>query len=276
MKKYIDLHMHTDFSDGSKSPSELLAIVRSKKISAFAVTDHDTFEGYFALKELLQEGDPELIPGVELSVSLDDGDMHILAYLFDPQSKVLQEAMRTFQENRIGRGKKMVEKLNEMGIKITYKEVVAAANGSVVGRPHIAQVIFESNQIDYYEEAFHKYIGDKAPAFVAKENFTVKEAIDLIQSAGGVAVLAHPGINNKEEHLDMLVDCGLDGIEAYHSSHKQSDRDRYLHLAERHRLIVTGGSDYHGRDGRHGSVGSERVPYRLLEELKEKAKKNRG
>ena len=168
----------------------------------------------------------------------------------------------------------MVAKLNELGMDISYDDVVKTTQGSVVGRPHIAQALFEAKQVSFYEEAFHKYISDSGPAFVAKENFTPKDAIDLVHTAGGVVVLAHPGIQNKEKYLEELVALGLDGIEVYHSSHKMSDVDRYKHLAERYRLLVTGGSDFHGLKNRHGTVGSQKVPYKYFEILLEKAIKN--
>lgn len=266
--------MHTNCSDGAKTPSELLAIVRSKKISVFSVTDHDTIEGYCEINEVMTPDDPILISGVELSVSLEDGDMHLLAYLFDPECSEFNTALRDFQVTRRERGKKMVEKLNGLGLSLTYADVEQITNGSVVGRPHVAQALFETKQISCYEEAFHKYISDSGPAFVAKENFTPKDAIDLVHNAGGVVVLAHPGINNKEKYLEELVSLGLDGIEAYHPSHKMSDVDRYKHLAERYRLFITGGSDYHGLDGRHGFVGSQRVPYKYYEILLERTLKN--
>lgn len=276
MREYIDLHMHTNYSDGARTPSELLDIVRSTNIIAFSVTDHDTLEGYFAIRELLQDDDPELITGVELSASMEDGDMHILAYLFDPDSPDMKNALAEFQKNRETRGIRMVEKLNEMGIDISYDQVLATTDGSVVGRPHIAQTMYDQKQINDYELAFQKYIGDKCPAYVPKNNFTPQEAIDLIHKAGGIAVLAHPGINQKEKYLEMLVELGLDGIEAYHSNHKMSDVDRYKHLAERYRLLVTGGSDYHGREGRMDKVGSQKVPYRYFEVLKSYKEKKRG
>ena len=146
MKQYIDLHMHTVCSDGAKTPSELLDIVRSKKISAFSVTDHDTIEGYLKIKELLTEDDPILISGVELSVSLEDGDIHLLAYLFDSENSELQTVLNDFQITRRERGKKMVKKLNELGLDISYSDVEKVSSGSVVGRPHIAQVLYRSEE----------------------------------------------------------------------------------------------------------------------------------
>jgi len=273
VKQYIDLHMHTLFSDGMKTPEELLDLVRSKKLKAFSVTDHDSLTGFLKVKELLSDDDPELVSGVELSVSIDNSDMHILAYFVDYENENFNEALLEFQKRRNMRSRLMVQKLNELGVNINFEDVEKLAHGDVIGRPHVAKAIFENRNVDYYEEAFQKYIGDNKPAYIPKENFTLKQAIDLIHQADGLAVLAHPGINNKEEYLDVLVGLGLDGLEAYHPCHKQSDVDRYIHMAEKHRLVVTGGSDYHGIEGRYGKIGSQNVPYSCLERIKEKIKK---
>lgn len=273
MSKYVDLHMHTYFSDGTKSPEKLMAIVRDSNIAAFSVTDHDTLEGYKNVKDLIVDNDPELISGVELSISLEDGDLHILAYCFDDNSLILNEALLEFQINSEERGKKIVEKLNSMNINLDYQLVKKESQGSAIGRPHVAKALLSAKLTDYYEQAFEKYIGDNGPAYVSKENFTPKQAIDLIHEAKGLAVLAHPGINNKEKYLEKLVELGLDGIEVYHSSHNQSDIDRYKHLADRYRLIKTGGSDYHGYENKYGTVGSQKVPYEYFEILKQKADK---
>lgn len=266
--------MHTYFSDGTKSPEELMAIVRDSNIAAFSVTDHDTLDGYKNIKKLIVDNDPELIPGVELSISLDDGDMHILAYCFDDDSPLLNDALLGFQKNREERGKKMVNKLNSMNIDLDFQLVEKESHGSAIGRPHVAKALLKAKLTDYYEQAFERYIGDNGPAYVPKKNFTPKQAIDLIHNANGLAVLAHPGITNKERYLEMLIEFGLDGIEVYHSSHKQSDIDRYKHLAERYRLIKTGGSDFHGHEDRYGTVGSQKVPYEYFEILKQKADNN--
>lgn len=276
MRRYIDLHMHTNISDGTKTPSELLNIVRKSNIEVFSVTDHDTIDGYFEVKRLLTGEDPILISGLEISTYYEGQDMHILAYLFDPDHKPLQTALKEFQEHRNSRGKKIVDKLNEMGVGITFDDVMREANDSVVGRPHIAEAMMKGGHVSYFEEAFEKYIGNKAPAYVKKKNFTPEEAIALIHQAGGIAVLAHPMIDNNDRHIEQLLGVGLDGIEVYHSSHKQPQVDRLLHLAERFRIVATGGSDYHGRTDSHGYVGSQKVPYRLYEKLVETKEKRRG
>ena len=163
----------------------------------------------------------------------------------------------------------MVEKLNELGVDITFDDVLKQSHGTVVGRPHVAKAIFQRGATNTYEEAFVKYIGNNGPAYVPKVHFTPQRAVELIHQADGLAVLAHPGIGDKDKYLDMLIGFGLDGVEAYHPSHQQSQVDRYRHLADRHRLLVTGGSDFHGLNARYDAVGSQRVPYECLEKLKE-------
>lgn len=268
MAPNVDLHLHTCFSDGTSRPGELLELVRKAGLSAFSVTDHDTLEGYHALGPLLTPADAELVIGVEMSVSVDNRDMHLLAYLFDPEDQRLNEALNSFQQRRIERGKIMVTKLNDMGINITFEDVQRVAGGAVVGRPHVARAMHEKNAVKYYEEAFQKYIGSDGPAYVPKANFTPQEAIELTHEAGGLAVLAHPGIDDKAQHLDMLLGLGLDGIEVYHPAHTQADIDRFKHLAERYRLVITGGSDYHGSESRYSMVGSQKVPRSCLENMK--------
>ena len=273
MRQYVDLHLHTCLSDGLSTPLELLEIVRSKNISAFSVTDHDSLDGFRAVRELVTEGDPELITGLELSVSHENGDVHLLAYLFDSNDATLNKAVVDFQITRNRRGRMMVDKLNSLGVEISFEDVETMANGGAIGRPHVAEALQRNGAISNYEVAFAKYIGKDGPAYVPKANFTPEEAIRLVHGAGGLVILAHPGIDNAHEHLELLVELGLDGIEIYHPSHKQSQTDRFREMARRFDLVVSGGSDFHGRDGRAGMVGSQKVPYSCLEQLKERSMK---
>jgi len=273
MRRYVDLHMHTRLSDGLSTPRELLELVRSKNIDAFAVTDHDSLDGFRAVRELLKENDPELIPGLELSVSQGAGDVHLLAYLVDPDDEQLNRAIDAFQKRRTERGRLMVDRLKSMGINISYEDVEREAGHGAVGRPHVAEAMYRNGSIATYEAAFAKYIGNDGPAFVPKVNFAPQEAIELVHSAGGLVVLAHPGIENAHEKIEALVEMGLDGIEIYHPSHKQSQTDRFRQLATDRGLLVTGGSDFHGRNDRTTMIGSQKVPYKCLEQLKEKAKR---
>ena len=226
MDNRIDLHIHTFFSDGLLSPEELLEAVRQKNLAAFAITDHDTLKGFQAVRELLAENDPKLVPGVELSVSYNRDDLHVLAYCFDPDHEGFNKALIDFQKNRNQRARRMVEKLNDMGVQITFEQVEEGAAGTVIGRPHVAEAMARTGAVPTYETAFARYIGDGKPAYVPKSNFSPPEAINLIHEAGGVAILAHPMIENRVRHLEMLVGLGLDGIEVYHSFHSRADVDR--------------------------------------------------
>lgn len=273
---YIDLHMHTNSSDGTCSAEELLELVRASKITAFAVTDHDTLDGYRAVKALLQPGDPELITGVELSALLGEDDLHILAYLFDPENAALSSALARFRNMRHERGKQIVAKLRALGVELEFDSVAETAGESVIGRPHVAETLHRLNKVSNYQDAFDRYIGRSGPAYVPKAMLTPTQAIELVHQAGGVAVLAHPFIDDMAKHIETLVALGLDGIEVRHANHAPDQIARLERLALRHGLLVSGGSDFHGREGRHGMIGSQRVPSEYLDSLKQRALVNRG
>jgi predicted metal-dependent phosphoesterase TrpH len=276
MDQFVDLHLHTDNSDGTCSVVELLDLVRASRVSAFAITDHDTLGGYFAMRDLLQPGDPELITGAELSVAVNDDDIHLLAYLFDPEYRELTDSLAEFQKKRAERGRQIVAKLHGLGIDIPFEEVERAAGGSVIGRPHIADTMVTLKKVHSYQDAFDRYISKSSPAYVPKSLLSPEEAINLVHKAGGVTVLAHPFIDDMTRHLDMLLHLGLDGIEVYHSSHTSHEVDRLKRIAKRHDLAPSGGSDFHGREGRFGMVGSQAVPAECLTILKQRADRVRG
>ncbi|MGH8015888.1 MAG: PHP domain-containing protein, partial [Candidatus Zixiibacteriota bacterium] len=210
MSQFVDLHMHTNCSDGLFSPADILDKVRSANLAAFAITDHDTLDGYKTVEELLTETDPKLISGVELSSTYRESELHILAYGIEANYIHLQNALQKFQDSRERRGRKMVEKLNQLGVKISYEDVQHKAGVGVIGRPHVAEAIFDSGAVNRYNEAFEKYIGLGRPAYVAKTTFAPDEALKLIHDAGGAAVLAHPGVGGAHQHIEMLVGMGLD------------------------------------------------------------------
>jgi predicted metal-dependent phosphoesterase TrpH len=275
MDQFIDLHLHTNHSDGTCSTGELLDLVRESRISAFAITDHDTLGGYFETRNLLKPGDPELVSGVELSIAINDDDIHLLAYLFDPNNATFTGALADFQKKRVERGRQIVAKLHGLGIDIPFEEVERTAGGSAIGRPHIADTMVTLKKVHSYQDAFDRYISKSSPAYVPKAVLSPDEAIRLVHQAGGVTVLAHPFIDDMARHLDMLLHFGLDGIEVYHSSHSSHDVDRLKRIAKRHDLAPTGGSDFHGREGRFGMVGSQAVPAECLSILKQRAQRVR-
>jgi predicted metal-dependent phosphoesterase TrpH len=186
------------------------------------------------------------------------------------------EALDDFQKKRNKRGRKMVQRLNDVGIMITYDDVLQAAGSGTIGRPHVAEAMYRCKTVTSYEDAFRRYIGDSQPAFVPKHNFSPTEAINLIHAVGGVAVLAHPMVAGAVDAVEELVGLGLDGVEALHPDHKQYQAANLKATAARFRMIWTGGSDFHGRGGRCGSIGSEAVPIDCLYELKTRSSQKRG
>jgi predicted metal-dependent phosphoesterase TrpH len=275
---YIDLHLHTTASDGVMSPSEIVRYAKTKGLQAIAITDHDTSEG---LKEALMEGEKiglEVIPGIEISAEHFPGSMHLLGYFIDNHNPYLCERLEYLQKARAERNPKIVEKLNSLGIEITYEEVVKASGGGQVGRPHFAQVLMDKKYVRGFQEAFDRFLKKGAPAYVDKLRFSVEEALHFINEAKGIAVLAHPntlqaeGYSGLEKLVLRLLEKGLKGIEVYYPEHSPLDVTHYKTLAERYGLLMTGGTDYHGieKNGLNIGVGrgEMKIPYSIVEGLK--------
>ncbi len=270
MKNKIDLHIHTNLSDGLSSPTEVLDMARDKKLSAISICDHDNFAGYFAIMEIRRNNDPEVITGVELSAGKGGEDIHILGYLFDPESEAFVKALEEFRDTRNKRGEKMLKKLKDLGMDIPLDMVKEIAGDSAIGRPTVADAMVRAKAIKSYDEAFSKYIGLDGPAYVPKQNLTPKEAIDLIHDAGGLAFLAHPGVAQAYRYIDEFVGYGMDGVEVHHPYHNSQMRKNLAKMAEEKSLLKCGGSDYHGREKHHGKIGSQPVPGKWLVEIKNK------
>lgn len=275
---YVDLHLHTTASDGVMSPAEIVRYAKAKKLQAIAVTDHDTIEG---LEEALAEGksiDFEVIPGIEISAEFSPGSMHLLGYFLDIHHPLLIERLKYLQDARAARNPKIVEKLNRLGVKVSYEDVVKASGGGQVGRPHFAQVLLDKGYVRSIQEAFERFLRKGAPAYADKFRFRAGEAIHFIREANGVAVIAHPntlGINSNSELETLilqLVKEGLKGIEIYYPEHSPPDIARYKFLAEKYGLVMTGGTDYHGIEGNELDIGvgrgDMRLPYSIVEDLK--------
>ena len=265
-----DLHIHTNFSDGLNSPEEILEIVKEKQLKVFSISDHDNIGGYLYLDKILNEDDPELIPGVELSAGQGAEDIHILGYFFDSSSDELNSALRLFRDKRNQRGVDMLNKLKEQGINIPHELVKEFAGLSAIGRPNVADAMVKVKAVNSFAEAFDKYIGYSCPAYVPKHNITPKEAIELIHRAEGLAILAHPGIAGAGSHIDEFLSYGIDGIEVYHPMHNSRLQKSYKDFAEKKDILITGGSDFHGRQGKHGQIGSMSIPDNTLTLMKER------
>lgn len=256
---FVDLHTHTTYSDGLLTPTALIAYAERISLCAIAITDHDTVDG---VQEAVQAAEAiEVIPGVELSTSEGPTDIHILGYYIDPMHEGLLRKLREFRDGRYLRAQCIVEKLNQLGVPITLEQVLTKADAGCIGRPHIADVLVEDGVVSSLEKAFRHYLGHHAPAYVPKVKISAKDAIHLIRSAGGVAVLAHPGTVRRDELIPSLVAVGLDGIEAIHPNHGEAVVRYYMKLAQKHDLIVTGGTDYHRPRGDRSDLGALHIPY---------------
>jgi len=267
-KDYIDLHLHTSASDGILSPRKVLDNALRSGLRAMAITDHDTVDGFTEITGLIDDSIIETVPGVELSGIYHESDIHILGYYIDYENPEFVKKIRKFKESRYERGENMVAKLNDLGVALSMDTVKGIAGKSPLGRPHVADALLKEEFVQTYDEAFARYLGYHAPAYVPKMVLSVGQAIDLIHLVRGVAILAHPGTLRHDEYLPDLVEMGLDGIEAYHSQHGKSDVIHYKNLARKYGIIYTGGSDCHGPRKGKLLIGSQRVPYSVLEKLK--------
>lgn len=267
-EKFADLHLHTVFSDGTFTPERLLQEALRCGLSAISIVDHDTVDGIKPALEIAKGKDIEVIPGIELTAEYENSEIHILGYLIDYENIALIEKLNSLKKDRVGRIYKMVDKLNEMGLKLSADSVFALAKTGIVGRLHVARAMLKEGLISYTTEAFQKYIGDKCPAYVGGFRFSPHEAIGLIRNVGGLPVLAHPYILNRDDLILKFIDYGILGLEAYYPEHTQGMVNYYLDFAKKHNLLVTGGSDCHGEAKPEIKIGSLKIPYSLVEALK--------
>lgn len=266
--KYADLHLHTVFSDGTYTPQEVVSRSAECGLSAIAVVDHDSVKGIGPSIEIAKTLGIEIIPGIELSAEYQGMEVHILGYLFDYTDGKLNEQLERLNKSRVERIYKITDKLNEIGVRLDPEKVFALATKGTVGRLHLARALVKEGLVNSLQEAFRKYIGDKCPAFVLGFKFSPKEAIQLIRDSGGIPVIAHPYSLNNDELIPEFASYGLMGIEVYYPEHSQAMVNFYLGLVKEHNLLVTGGSDCHGEAKPAVKIGSIRIPYELVENLK--------
>lgn len=288
--KMIDLHVHSTFSDGSNTVEEVFRLAAEAGLSAFAITDHDTMDGFFPLshiadeynKTMPKEKQIEILPGVEISVAYKKGDIHILGLLVNPSDPELNTLLKNAEIERISRNRKMIENLQNIGLPVSYEEIEKSYPDSIITRAHFGKYLLESGIVESYPEAFEKYLGDNTPYYVARKFTSPKDAIEGILKAGGIPVLAHPIIyrlpNEELESLVReLVGYGLRGIETIYSSYSENDEAYIRALAKRFNLLITGGSDFHGAPKPSIKIGVGRgnlkIPYEILEKLRKEQKK---
>lgn len=271
--KFADLHLHTLFSDGTYAPCELIQEAVKQDLSAIAVVDHDTIDGLEPVIEIAKSTTLEILPGIELTAEYKGLEIHILGYLINYKREDLRIKLDFLKKNRIERIYKIVDKLNDIGLGLEAQEVFDIAKQGTPGRLHIARAMVAKGEVNSIQEAFQKYIGDKCPAYVCGFRFSPNEAIKLIKQVGGIPVLAHPYSLNHDELIPQFVDYGLMGLEVYYPEHTPSMINFYLSLAKKFNLLITGGSDCHGNAKPEIKIGSLKVPYELVEALKEAKEK---
>jgi 3',5'-nucleoside bisphosphate phosphatase len=278
MKGLIDLHSHTTHSDGSVSPSELVALASARGAIAIAITDHDTVAGLAEGRVAAERLGIEFIEGIEISADYTPGTMHILGYCIDPANDALADKLDGLRRARNERNPQIAARLQALGYDLSYEEVARLAGNEIVGRPHFARLMVERGYAESMPDAFNRFLAKGAAAYVEKVRPSPVDAISMIHSAGGVAVLAHPyqlrlaSLEAADSLIGELTSLGLDGVEALYSRHSSYEREAYREIAARYGLLVTGGSDYHGTykpdiDLVRGT-GDLEVPYSLLEEVK--------
>ncbi|WP_027340266.1 PHP domain-containing protein [Halonatronum saccharophilum] len=268
-EKYVDLHLHTTASDGSFTPKELVKRAVELGFSAIAITDHDTVGALKEGVELAKENGIEMVPGIELNTDYENTEIHILGYYIDFSDEKLVNKLISLQEARYNRIKNIVQKLNEVGIDIDFDNVANLAQDAALGRPHIAQLMLEKGYVKEWSDAFDKYIGKGCPAYVERKKLTPKEAIQLIKGVGGVPILAHPVLMERDDLLPKLIEWGIEGLEVYHTEHDKGDIKRYLEFVRENKLLMTAGSDCHGpKRKKEILMGKIKGPISILEELK--------
>jgi 3',5'-nucleoside bisphosphate phosphatase len=280
VKGRADLHTHTTASDGTNAPAAVVRLAKEAGLAAVAITDHDTMAG---CAEAIAEGERigiRVIPGIELSTAINGRDIHILGYWCNADDARWQERLKRQQGFRGRRNLMMIEKLQELGIAVTLEEIIQLASRSgkkadsaeQIGRPHLAEALVERGVVTDIREAFDRYLGEQGLAYCNPSRPQPTDAVDWIREAGGVCVIAHPGLYGDVTIVEEIIKHGVHGIEVYHSDHSPEDEQRYTAIAERYGLLATGGSDFHGEKRGvvfHGPIGGRYVDAEVVAKLQE-------
>jgi predicted metal-dependent phosphoesterase TrpH len=261
---FVDLHMHSTASDGSRSPSDVVREAKRVGLSAIALTDHDTLDGLAEAEMTGAELGVRVVRGVELSAVEGNVETHILG-LHLADTLELEAKLVELRGMRRTRAERIVAKLNDLGVRIELRSVLDQAAGGSIGRPHVARAMIAEGWAVDFRDAFERYLGNGKPAYVMKDRLAVRDAIDLIHRTGGLAVLAHPSSGGTRERIETFVREGIDGVEVRHPSHSAEDIARLGALVEHFSLVPSGGSDWHGAAEGPRILGMMRVPRAWLE-----------
>ncbi len=266
----IDLHLHTTASDGVLAPADLVRRAARAALTIISITDHDTVAGLAPAGAAARTEGIELVPGIEITAVADGRDIHMLGYFIDPSATALEAFLVRQRADRLRRVSAIAERLAELGCPIDAAPMLAdAARGQSVGRPRVAEALLRAGHVQSHDEAFARFLGHGRAAFIARTGMSPIEVVALIHDAGGLASLAHPGLSGRDDLIPPLVDAGLDAIEARHAEHDDATEARYREVAQRHRLAVTGGSDFHADDrSPHVPLGVVTLPRDDFERLR--------
>ncbi|MGF9698932.1 MULTISPECIES: PHP domain-containing protein [Paenibacillus] len=277
-----DLHTHSQASDGMQSPAENVKLAKQKGLSALAITDHDTVAGVAEARQTGLEQGIDVVAGVEISTRAGGKDIHVLGYYVNIEDQLFLERLHGLREAREERNHRIIAKLQELGLAISWEEVIEGLGRPLepdesIGRPHMADVLVSKGYAVDMRDAFDRYLAEGKPGFVSVPRVAPEDACQWIREAGGAAVIAHPGLYGNDELVRQIIEKSQpDGIEVFHSDHGPEEERRYAELAREFELIVTGGSDYHGvRQGVvfHGDLGSKTVAVDVLDQLRAAAKR---
>ena len=283
MAEYVDLHSHSTASDGTFAPAAVVRLARDAGLVGLSLTDHDTVAGLAEAAAEAENLGLTFLPGIEISAvaPAPDGTLHILGYGVDPQNPVLQQMTRDLLDARDNRNPRIIARLRELGIDVTWEEALEQAQGGVLGRPHIAALLVKKGVVKTIKDAFNEYLGQGGKAYFDKERLAPRDALTRIRQAGGLPVLAHPvqlrttNDAQLERVLKDLVDLGLAGVEVLHSDHGPDEAAKYDRLADRYNLLKTGGSDFHGTNKKDiylGTAAGRRIPRAWMDELIQRMK----
>lgn len=257
---FVDLHVHSTASDGTRAPSDVVREAQRVGLSAMALTDHDTVAGIDEARSTGEELGVRIIAGVELSAVENDHETHVLGLHLRDLAAV-ESQLNGLREMRHTRAQRIVDRLNEVGVRITFASVIEQAAGAAIGRPHVARALIAEGWATDLRDAFDRYLGAGRPAFVVKDKLSLADAIAAIHRAGGLAVMAHPAQSGSRARIEALVALGLDGVEVRHPSHSAEDTARLGALVDFFHLVPSGGSDWHGAADGSRTLGMMHVPY---------------
>lgn len=272
----IDLHTHTNGSDGEKTPEELIDLAISKKITALAITDHDTVDSIEKAVKYAKSKDILLIPGIEVEAQIKKGQMHILGLFVDYKNKELRKKLKYIKKARDSRNLKFIEEFNKLGFNITLDELKEVSEGKIIGKPHFAKIFLRKKYIKEKDEIFQNYFEKTPFKEIPKTIYGPEEVIKTLKEANAIVILAHPQslkLENEElkEKIKELKKYGLDGLECYHSKQTKKQMEDFKNIAQEYGLIITKGSDYHGPNTKPGiELGTGKKNNIVLEESEEK------